>query len=68
MRERFDDDGRSATTVFAYSNNHFMGFGPGTVEVVADVLGEPRPDLTAASRDPGQARIDDPTFSSERAG
>jgi len=68
MRERFDDDGRSATTVFAFSNNHFMGFGPGTVQVLADVLGEPRPDLTAASRDPGQARIDDPAFSGRRGG
>jgi uncharacterized protein YecE (DUF72 family) len=60
MRERFDDDGRIATTVFAYSNNHFMGFGPGTVEVLSEVLGEPRPDLSAASRARGQARIDDP--------
>jgi uncharacterized protein YecE (DUF72 family) len=62
MRQRFDDDGRSATTVFAFSNNHFMGFGPGTVEVLADVLGEPRPDLSAASLGRGQTRIDDPTF------
>jgi uncharacterized protein YecE (DUF72 family) len=63
MRERFDDDGRIATTVFAYSNNHFMGYGPGTVEVLAEVLGEPRPDLSAAARIRGQARIDDPTHS-----
>jgi len=59
MRERFDEDGRSATTVFAYSNNHFMGFGPGTVEVLADVLGEPRPDLSGAGRPPGQRRLED---------
>jgi uncharacterized protein YecE (DUF72 family) len=58
MRERFDAEGRFATTVFAFSNNHFMGFGPGTVDALADVLGEPRPDLTAAGRIQGQSRLD----------
>jgi uncharacterized protein YecE (DUF72 family) len=59
MRELFDREGRSATTVFAYSNNHFMGFGPGTVDIVAEVLGEPRPDLGGAARLPGQSRLED---------
>jgi uncharacterized protein YecE (DUF72 family) len=58
MRERFDSEGRLATTVFAFSNNHFMGFGPGTVDTLAEVLGEPRPDLSAAGRISGQTRID----------
>ena len=57
MRERFDSEGQSATTVFAFSNNHFMGFGPGTVVALAEVLGEPRPDLTAAARGVGQTRL-----------
>ncbi len=58
MRERFDHEGRLATTVFAYSNNHFMGFGPGTTAVLAEVLGEPGPDLASARRARGQARLD----------
>ncbi len=59
MRDLFDREGRSATTVFAYSNNHFMGFGPGTTAEFAEVLGESRPDLGAAARVPGQMRFDD---------
>lgn len=60
MRDLFDREGRSATSVFAFSNNHFMGFGPGTTAEFAEILGEPRPDLAAASRDPGQRRLEDP--------
>jgi uncharacterized protein YecE (DUF72 family) len=68
MRQLFDREGRASINVFAYSNNHFMGFGPGTVEVLADVLDEPRPDLGAAARTPGQRRLDDvsPTNPPER--
>ncbi len=58
MRELFDREGRSATTVFAFSNNHFMGFGPETTARFAEALGEPRPDLAAAARTPGQTRLD----------
>ncbi len=58
MRELFDREGRDTATVFGYSNNHFMGFGPGTVEVLADVLGELRPDLSLAARLPGQTRLE----------
>jgi len=36
-----------------------MGFGPGTVAVVAEVLGEPPPDLESAARRPGQSRLED---------
>ena len=57
MKRHFEDEGRPVDTVFAFANNHFMGFGPGTAAVIADVLGEPRPDLSAASRPPGQARL-----------
>lgn len=60
MRDLFDREGRSATTVFAFSNNHFMGFGPGTTAEFAEVLGEERTDLAAAARDPGQRRLDGP--------
>lgn len=59
MRELFDREGRTATTVFAYSNNHFMGFGPETVALLANALGEAPPDLGAASRAPGQRRLDE---------
>jgi len=57
MKRLFENEGRPVDTVFAFSNNHFMGFGPGTAAVVAEVLGEPAPDLTAAARLPGQSRL-----------
>ena len=59
MRDLFDREGRAATSVFAFSNNHFMGFGPGTTAELAEILGEDRPDLGAAARDPGQRRLDE---------
>lgn len=59
MRDLFDHEGRAATTVFAFSNNHFMGFGPGTAARLAEILGEERPDLAAAARDAGQRRLED---------
>jgi uncharacterized protein YecE (DUF72 family) len=54
MKRRLDDQARDAGTIYGFSNNHFMGFGPGTVAAVASALGEPAPDLTAAARLPGQ--------------
>jgi uncharacterized protein YecE (DUF72 family) len=58
MRDRFDAEGRDTQNVYAYSNNHFMGFGPGSVVELAGVLGEPAPDLSAAARSPGQLTLD----------
>ena len=58
MRERFEEEGRPVEVVFAFSNNHYMGFGPGTTSVVAEVLGEAKPDLTAAARTAGQSTLD----------
>jgi uncharacterized protein YecE (DUF72 family) len=57
MKQRFEDEARDADPVFAYANNHFMGYGPGTVAAVAHVLDEPAPDLGAAGRDPGQRTL-----------
>jgi uncharacterized protein YecE (DUF72 family) len=59
MKARFEDEARSADPVYAYANNHFMGFGPGTVAAVAKVLGELPPDLSAAGRDAGQRSLTD---------
>lgn len=67
MRARFDSEGQSATTVFAYSNNHFMGFGPGTVVALAELLGEPVPDLSGAGRSRGQTRLDTASGSPKNA-
>ncbi len=61
MRARFDDEGRAIATVFAYANNHFMGFGPGTVAELSEVLGEPVPDLSAGARSWGQRALDGST-------
>ncbi|HTT34293.1 MAG TPA: DUF72 domain-containing protein [Thermoplasmata archaeon] len=55
MARHFREEGRSALEVYALVNNHFMGFGPGTAQIVREVLGLPAADLTLASRDPGQS-------------
>ena len=57
MKQRLEDQARDAGTIYGFSNNHFMGFGPGTVAAVAEVLGEPIPDLWAASRLHGQQTL-----------
>lgn len=57
MKRLFEEEGRPVDTVFAFSNNHFMGYGPGTAAIVCEVLGEPVPDLSAAGRTPGQTRL-----------
>ncbi len=58
MKDLLENEGRAVDTVFAFANNHFMGFGPGTAAVISEVLGEPSPDLGAAGRAPGQSRLD----------
>ena len=58
MKSLFENEGRPVDSVFAFANNHFMGFGPGTAAVIAEVLGEPPPDLRAAARAPGQSRLE----------
>ena len=58
MGRRFVEDTAGASEVFAYSNNHFMGFGPETVVELARTLGEPVPDLGRAMRSPGQNSLD----------
>ncbi len=58
MKALFENEGRPVDSVFAFANNHFMGFGPGTAAVIAEALGEPRPDLGAAGRPAGQSRLE----------
>ena len=58
MKSLFENEGRPVDSVFAFANNHFMGFGPGTAAMISEVLGEPRPDLSAAGRGPGQSRLE----------
>jgi uncharacterized protein YecE (DUF72 family) len=58
MKQLFETEGRAVDSVFAFANNHFMGFGPGTAAMICDVLGEPTPDLAAAARAPGQTRLE----------
>jgi uncharacterized protein YecE (DUF72 family) len=64
MRKRFEEQGQGVETAYAYANNHFLGFGPGTVRAFAEELHEPLPDLERARRPPGQRALDfdsDPT-------
>jgi uncharacterized protein YecE (DUF72 family) len=58
MKARFDAEGRDTVAIYGYSNNHFMGFGPGTAAELARVLDEPAPDLSAAARSAGQQTLD----------
>jgi uncharacterized protein YecE (DUF72 family) len=58
MKRLFETEGRAVDSVFAFANNHFMGFGPGTAAMISEVLGEPPPDLGAAARAPGQSRLE----------
>ena len=58
MKRLFEEEGRAVDSVFAFANNHFMGFGPGTAAIISEVLGEPTLDLGAAARAPGQSRLD----------
>jgi len=58
-RDRFEDEGRSARIAYVIVNNHFMGFAPETVDLVARELGLARPDLGAARRDGGQRSLRD---------
>lgn len=60
MRARFADEARSVGAIYGYSNNHFMGFGPATVAVLAQTLGTEVPDLTAVGRIPGQRTLGGP--------
>ncbi len=59
MGARFDEEGLTANDVYAYSNNHFMGFAPASVRALAEILREPVPDLRRASGRDGQATLDD---------
>ncbi len=60
MRARFEDEARSVGVIYGYANNHFLGYGPGTVAALAATLGEPPPDLSAAARGPGQRTLGGP--------
>ncbi|MGI0128887.1 MAG: DUF72 domain-containing protein [Thermoplasmata archaeon] len=68
MHRRFEDEARSVGAIYGYANNHFMGFGPGTVVVLAETVGATVPDLSAAGRTPGQRALLglDPPDSAER--
>jgi uncharacterized protein YecE (DUF72 family) len=59
MRGRMEDEARSVGTIYGYANNHFMGFGPGTVVAFAETLGEPAPELSRAAKDPNQQTLTD---------
>jgi uncharacterized protein YecE (DUF72 family) len=58
MSARFDEEGLTANDVYAYSNNHFMGFAPASVRALAEILREPVPDLLRASGRDGQSTLD----------
>lgn len=57
MARRFREEGASALEIYALVNNHYMGFGPGTAQILREVLGLPAGDLSAAQRAPGQRTL-----------
>lgn len=56
-RARLAIEAQDALHVYLIANNHFLGFGPGTLLRLAEVLELPRPDLSAAARDKGQPSL-----------
>ncbi len=68
MRRRFENEGRSALTVYALVNNHYMGFGPGSAQILQEVLGLPPTDLSNAARDPNQRTLSDRSGNAGRVG
>jgi uncharacterized protein YecE (DUF72 family) len=60
LRDRFENEGRSALTVYTLVNNHYMGFGPGSAQILQEVLGLPPSDLANAARETGQQSLDHP--------
>lgn len=57
LRQRLAQDGFDALRVYALVNNHYMGFGPGTAQILREVLGLPPLDLSAAAREIGQSTL-----------
>lgn len=56
-RDRFEDEGLGARRIYAFVNNHLMGFAPSTAARLAEILGEPEIDLKAAMRESGQRSL-----------
>lgn len=56
---RLQDEGAGAMRVYAFANNHFIGFAPGAVIRFAELLDVPKPDLSAAMRPLGQSSLGD---------
>jgi uncharacterized protein YecE (DUF72 family) len=57
MKRHFEDEGRSVQEIFSLVNNHFMGYGPGTAQVLREVLGLPPFHLDRARSPPGQRQL-----------
>lgn len=57
IRDRIARTAEDALTVYALVNNHYMGFGPGSVQILREVLGLPPLDLSAAAREVGQMSL-----------
>lgn len=52
-------EGANALHVYVIANNHFLGFGPGTLLRMAEILDVKKPDLAAAAREQGQPGLGD---------
>ncbi|MCI4331627.1 MAG: DUF72 domain-containing protein [Thermoplasmata archaeon] len=59
MRDRIEGRTDADTDVYAIMNNHFMGFGPGSAQIVREVFDLPPLDLSAAAREAGQLALGD---------
>ena len=59
LRDQLLREGFDSLRVYALVNNHYMGFGPGTAQILREVLGLPPLDLTAAARTIGQTSLAD---------
>jgi uncharacterized protein YecE (DUF72 family) len=58
FKARFEAEELSGLRVYALVNNHYMGFGPGSAQLLRDVLGLPPLDLSGAARELGQLSLE----------
>lgn len=59
LREALAEEMGVATSAFVIANNHFMGFAPASCQLVAEALGQPPFDLSAAARGRAQRGLAD---------
>lgn len=58
-KANLDQHGQDARQAYIVVNNHFLGYAPGTAQIVARAFGAPVPELSQAQRAPSQRPLGD---------